>query len=314
VRSVNLVLFGNHEKGTLRELGEAARLISERHPEIHAVALTTKARVRRAARLAALAARPTLSVELERIRFPAPFRGVRLNREKRFSKLDELKRLAALDIPVPRWTVIAPGTVLDHAKWGPYVVVKPTNAQRGAKVVIQRTGRVRYKAPEELEPGHPGRQAPLIAQEFIYTGPYPISHRIITFLGRPICAYRYTGRREAALEDRSAFKRIGGGYNIVASAVGCTAEPFADPDILALASRASAAFPSASYLGVDIVRDVDSGKLYVLETNPTGYSWPFDAPTAKTLEHVFGYHPRDQFGAVERIAEAAADDALRLAA
>lgn len=314
MRPINLIMFGNHERGALHELREAARLVSERHPEINAVALTTKARVVRAARLAVLATRPTLSIEIDKIRFPAPFRAQRLTREVRYSKLEELRRLGAVGVPVPRWVEIAPGTTLDAAEWGPYVVVKPTNAQRGAYVMIQRTGRVRYRAPEEFEAGHPGRSAPLIAQEFIYTGKYPVSHRVVTYLGKPISAYRYLGRTTSALNDRFAFRELTSGYNIVASAVGCTAEIFSDPDIIGLASRAHAAFPSVPYLGVDVIRDAGSGALYVLETNPSGFCWPFDTRTAEALSSVMGRHPREQFNAIETIAESSAEAALRQAA
>ncbi len=314
MRSINLIMFGNHERGALHELREAARLVSARHPEINAVALTTKARVIRAAKLAVLATRPTLSIEIDKIRFPAPFRAQRLTREVNYGKLEELRRLGAVGVPVPRWVEITPGASLDAGEWGPYVVVKPTNAQRGACVMVHRTGRVRYKAPEEFEAGHPGRSAPMIAQEFIYTGKYPISHRVITYLGKPISAYRYRGRTTTALNDRFAFKGLGGAYNIVASAVGCTAETLTDPDILDLASRAHAAFPSVPYLGVDVIRDAVTGALYVLETNPSGLCWPFDTRTAAVLGSFMGHHPREQFNAIETIAEASAEAALRQAA
>ena len=311
---VNLVFFANHERGALGDLVEAARRVSARHPEIDACALTTKARVRRFAELPRLALRPTLSIEIHRIRFPHALRGVRLHREARFNKIEELRRLAAYGVAVPRWIEITPQTALDPDDWGPYVVVKPSNAQRGPNVVIKRTGLVRFKAPEEYESGHPGRDAPLIAQEFIYTGKYPVSHRIVTFLGQPISAYRYNGRTNTELPGRFAFKSVGEGYNIVASAVGCTADSTVEPDILDLARRAHAAFPLVPYLGVDVIRDNVSGVPYVLETNPHGFCWPLENPTIAALTAVMGFHPREQFGAIDRIAETAAESALRLAA
>jgi hypothetical protein len=311
---VNLVFFANHERGALGDLVEAARRISALHPEIHACALTTKARVRRFVEISRLALRPTLSIEIHRIRFPHALRGVRLHRETQFNKIEEMRRLAAVGIAVPRWIEIKPETILDPEEWGPYVVVKPSNAQRGANVVIKRTSRVRFKAPEEYRAGHPGRHAPLIAQEFIYTGKYPASYRIVTFLGKPISAYRYNGRTNTALPDRFAFRSVGSGYNIVASAVGCTADSSVEPDIVDLASRAHAAFPLLPYLGIDVVRDVVSGVPYVLETNPHGFCWPLENPTMDALASFMGFHPREQFGAIDRIAETAAEAALRLAA
>jgi hypothetical protein len=136
---------------------------------------------------------------------------------------------------------------------------------------------------------------------------------VVTFLGRAIAAYRYHRRTEAPLPDRFAFKATQGGYNIVASAVGCTVSPVDDPDILALAERAHAAFPMLPYLGTDVIRDSQTGALYVLETNPQGDCWPLQAPTVDALTYALGRHPRDQFGGVDIIAEAAADAARRLA-
>jgi hypothetical protein len=48
-----------------------------------------------------------------------------------------------------------------------------------------------------------------------------------------------------------------------------------DPEVLRLAERAHACFPDVPLLGVDIVREVASGRLYVLEVNAIGYNWNF---------------------------------------
>ena len=82
-RQVNLAFFANHELGSLNDLAEAAQRISRLHPGVHAVALTSKARVRRLARLVPLALRPTLTIEFDPIRFPEPMRGRRLRRHRR---------------------------------------------------------------------------------------------------------------------------------------------------------------------------------------------------------------------------------------
>ena len=48
-----------------------------------------------------------------------------------------------------------------------------------------------------------------------------------------------------------------------------------DPDILELARRTSSAIPEAPLQGVDIVREVATGQLFVLEANPGGNTWIF---------------------------------------
>ena len=57
-------------------------------------------------------------------------------------------------------------------------------------------------------------------------------------------------------------------------------------------------------LGVDVVRDADTGKLYVLEINPIGDTWHFSSLAAKnfyTAEYVRALYA--QFGALDRVAQ-----------
>jgi hypothetical protein len=311
--AINLVFFYNPRRGGMATFAEAARRISAREPRISASAWSSRERVySRLPRLIGLARRPTVSIEMNRVRFPPPFRGARF-RPHWGEKVQEMRALEAAGIPVPRWEVIRPETKLDPQSWGPYVVVKPSNAKRGAYVRVTRTRRVAYVRPEDHEAGHPGREAPMIAQEFIYTGPIPESFRVVTFFGRVVCAFRHIGRPQAHLKERFGFKTAGGGLNIVASAVGCSAVPAdSDHDVLALARRVHSAFPDIPTLGIDIIRDADTGKLYVLETNPSGGSWPFDG-TNQSLAYVMQRDPREQFGAIDVIADAAIDLALRRA-
>jgi hypothetical protein len=37
-------------------------------------------------------------------------------------------------------------------------------------------------------------------------------------------------------------------------------------------------------LGVDIIRESQTGQLYVLETNPYGMTWHFSSPLSKTFD------------------------------
>ena len=56
-------------------------------------------------------------------------------------------------------------------------------------------------------------------------------------------------------------------------------------------------------LGIDIIRDSQSGQLYVLEVNPHGHIWHLSSKVAKTNDP---QHLRDhyaQFNALDRIAE-----------
>lgn len=241
-------------------------------------------------------------------------RGCYLKHWHMGDKIKELQLVENAHIPIPKWSAIRPGTMLNQEDWGRYVVVKPSRGRRGANVRIQKTSRVRYKSPEEYPEDHLGRIAPMVAQQFIHTGKWPAAYRVLTFLGSPLFAIRYDGKRDNnfPLDDPDSFS-IGGGRSIVANAMGCQIQCAGDPDILELAKQAHGAFPDVPSLGVDILREERTGKLYVIEVNPVGFSWMLSDNTGVKIQEQFGLDFYAQFGAIERASQAAIDTARRLA-
>jgi glutathione synthase/RimK-type ligase-like ATP-grasp enzyme len=259
----------------------------------------------------ALAARPTVTIEMDRIKFAGIPRGRRL-RHRLMGKVAESQALSAAGIPTPRTVAIEPNTTLDPAEWGPYVVVKPNIGKRGAFVWIHKTRRVKYKPSSEFPADHYGRRG-MIAQEFIYTGEWPVAYRVLTYFGRVILAIRYDGERnQPPLLGLTDFRRKGG-YRIVAPAIGCTISTVGDPEILDLARRTHAAFPEIPSLGVDVVRDANTGKLFVLETNPYGDSWTLTSGSGRSMEKQFGLDFHAQFDAINVITDTSIEMARRYA-
>jgi hypothetical protein len=282
------------------EFGEICQTIETLAPDIAANVMSSRSTP--AAMLARLMLpRGALSIEMAKVRRVAP-RGTRL-RHANVPKTEQLRRMAEAGIPVPRWTLIEPGTKLDPAHWGRYVVVKPSTAGRGAFVRIFLTVRVAFRARPSFPAGHPGRKAPMLAQEFIYTGTLPISYRVLTYLGHPVLALRYDGKEQNRLASRFGFREAGG-QNIVAPAKGCTISLHRDEEMLDLARRVHGLWPDHPALGIDFVRDAESGRLYVLETNPRGDSWLLSGPDGLAIQREFGLDFDSQFGAREAIAAA----------
>src|SRR5688572_10098339 len=81
---------------------------------------------------------PTLSIAIKR-RGSLTLLPGRILTSKPLMKSGEYKRLADAGLPVPRWAIMAPDTVLDPDDWGPYVVEKPNYGALGAYVLIKRT-------------------------------------------------------------------------------------------------------------------------------------------------------------------------------
>jgi len=164
---------------------------------------------------------------------------------------EEYRALDAIGVPVPRWARLLPGKPPQLDGFGPYLVTKPDFGARGAEVRIERRDDAKWKPPRTtLSQQFGGPWNPRVAQEFVYTGGWPRSHR----------------------------------------------------DVLSLAERAHAAVPRVPLLGVDILRDADTGELFVVELNGLGYTWDFSSPTGLSLQAQFGFNLEAQLGGRRRAA------------
>lgn len=279
--------------------------IEDLAPEIAAFALPTDRPHPLA--MAKMPWRPTVSVEFGSAKFFRGLRGPVFRQWRSDRKSAQYRILEQAGIPVPRWSKIEPGAKFEVADWGDYIVVKPDHGVRGAYVRITRTGRVRYRAPEALDEDNPGRCSGMIAQRFIYTGRWPESYRVSTVFGAPIAALHYRGRGDLPpVDQRSGFRKASGA-SIVATATGCAITLADDDDILDLARRTHAALPDIPVLGTDIVRDADDGRLFVLETNPSGSTWALGSKGGRRIMAENNIDIYAQFGALDRAAEALVD-------
>jgi len=219
-----------------------------------------------------------------------PLRGT-VFQGRHLGKSGEYRALEQSGIAVPRWRHGLPDPL---EGFGPYVVIKPNRGRRGHGVKIMRRARASHREKPDT-----------IAQEFIYTGPFPISYRVTTFFGRILWAVRFEASHDRTpLPNGEAFGRLAGhrGVSIVATARGCRLAFCDDPEIIALGERAHAAFPKIPLLGVDIVKEQETGKLYVIEVNAQGWVWHFSSPVGLELQRTMGARFEDQFDGIRKAA------------
>lgn len=246
-------------------------------------------------------AAPTLTVSPMPIKKFAPPRGP-VCQGFEYPKSEQYVRLARLGVPVPRWVCISPEISLQPGDWGPYVVVKPDLGRKGAEIFIKRTGRVRYRAPGFL------------AQAFVYTGRWPANYRVVTLFGRTLLSWRCEAdHRFVPLESRWDF-RARGGITVVSNKKDSRYTLAFEPDVIALAERAHAAFPDQPLLGTDIVRDADTGALYVIECNPRGDAWLISSVMGRMIERANALDFAAQFGALDIAVETLARETRHRAA
>lgn len=305
-REVNLGLVAQLGHTTVDDLQVVAAAARERDPRVHACVFKDRPGRFRRRRLAGrpsmfFAARPFIQFKPVRGR---AFVGVGL------TKSEEYRRLAEAGFRIPRTRVLTEHERPDISDLGPYVVVKPDTGARGATVKIVRSDRVRWKPPE-FESDVYEASPNLLVQEFIYTGPWPISYRVQTLFGEALVCVRVAADHgRPPLPDRYAFAEAGGGRTIVASSQRCSIRLWDDDELVDIAQRAHALFPECANLGVDLVREVPSGDVYILEVNARGGSWLLSTPS---LDEACGAPLAGQRDGLVRAGRLLADASLRFA-
>jgi hypothetical protein len=294
-----LVLWHEHAK-TRADLTEIANLVMRIDPSIRAFVIPHHKSHQ--LRLVPAWWQPTLSLCFVFIDKRKLLPG-RLLTGTFLQKHEQYVQLTAAGIPLPSWTIISPETRLDPADWGPYVVEKPSAGRRAAHVRIRRTTRVHYVPPDALPADHYGRQGPMLAQRFIYTGEWPSSYRVVTLFGEVLLCYRQTSHSHGyPLTGRWNFRKTGG-INIASNTKDMTVELTCDDAVIELAERAHReAFRNVPVLAFDIIRDAETGLLYVLECHPNG-TWMFSADVGLAIEAHNNIDFKRQFDAISKAAK-----------
>lgn len=273
----------------LRRLGLRSRLVHDVNPHLKH-------------RLWSLG-HPTFVVSMLPIRRFKPSWAT-LWQQVRYNKIQEGQLLQAAGIPVPKQKPLYQGTETDLYEFDNYVVVKPSRGGCGALVRVMRRGKARWR-PMEVDCIHSGVNEALLVQEYIHTGPWPTSYRVGTVFGEPVYALRITAdkmRKPILFERGVGNQNVFEGKTIVASSKGCTMATDVPQDVLDFAGQVHKVFPTHPLLGIDILRDYSTGRLYALEVNSEGWVFHFTNERYEQLKNDFGIDLRKQFGGPKAIA------------
>ncbi len=270
----HLVLVNRPRWQAIEDFEEIKAKVEARAPDIEVFIVTATAR--HSVQRKKAARRPSLVVSPSPLGEFAPDRG-RILRGRIIPKDAQLRRLRQLGIPVPMSEILTPGTRLDPALWGPVLLLKPLGQRwtsHGLGMSLVPTEKLRYRPPQDYPADHPGRHTPFMVQNFIDTGKHAGCYRVNTLLGRPLYS-TYIELPEprvdlANLTDENPVTPIASN----STAFGPRRRRYVeDPEILDLAFRCHGAYPDVPVMGVDILRDVNTGKLYVLELNTGSDTW-----------------------------------------
>ncbi len=291
----NIILVYQPTKMDMADYRTIASGIARKRPEITTFIVDTKEL--NWADAARVAKTPTLTVSPLPIKKFKPPRGPVFEGYE-WPKSQQNAWLRESGVPVPDWVEITPDVKLDPGELGPYVVVKPELGRKGAEIFVKRAGRVRYKPRDAYPEHHPGSRGAMLAQRFVYTGRWAVNYRVVTLFGRALFCWRCElDHSYRPLNSRYDFP--GDGVSIVSNKKSSHYTLAYDKDVIALAERVHDVFPKQPMLGSDIVRDIESGELFVLEASPRGDAWLMSSDTGREIQAANGIDLTNQFGALE---------------
>jgi hypothetical protein len=300
----NLVLVHTPGYQDVGDFQVIARTVQELAPDIEAFIASNTIASSVTRRLAGR--RPTLVFSPGKLLSFRPMRG-KIYVGSPIPKMEQIERFHAAGLPVPPTAEITPNIELPEATFGSHVVVKPgfSESSRGQFITLMRREAVRFQPREAFPDDHPGRYGAMLAQKFIDTGPFVSHYRVLTLFGAPLLAFKTSSAQEKP--------SLGSSDDVLAKIAvkarrregPITREFTSDADVIDLARRTHSALPEIALQGVDIIREGESGKLYVLEANPGGNTWIFSKGEMTTrLKTMLGVERlTDQFDAFKTAAK-----------
>jgi len=258
------------------------------------------------------AARPTLIFSPSYlVRIDAAARGTRLI-SIAVRKLEEIEIIAGTGAAVPEARLITPELRLDEREWGPFTVIKPNRGLRGRGVRVMRTRDVRWTDTSILPMDDPRHGLELLAQRYVDTGPFPTCYRVFTVLGRPIYCMSSTALEKSPELDVNDMDTLD--FAVAANSMRRKLELVNDSEVVELASSVHAKFPHLPVMGIDIIREKKTGRLFVLEYNSGGGVWHLSSSHGLKHQHEFRLDYYGQFDALGTIADALIKATRKLAA
>lgn len=242
---------------------------------------------------------PSLIFSPQAVDIPAGIRGARIVSVP-VDKLQELQVMAQAGGTVPETIVIEPHTRLDEGHWGPLVVVKPIRGKKGHGIKLIRTRDVRWTDTNSLPKDHYHHGQALLVQRYVNTGPFIQSTRVMTVLGRPV----YSATSTAVEARGDPLKSDAREMDVAANDIERKVTLNYDREIIDFAAAIHSRLPHLPSMGIDVIRDFDTRRLYAVEYNSKGGFWHISSAFGQNQQRTHGIDYMSQFGALDTITDA----------
>ena len=202
------------------------------------------------------------------------------------TKLEQYWILKKANIPYLPIEPFICGTSVDSELYGNWVVLKPKSLQStGKDINMLPTKVLPFIKASDFPADHLIHRDDYYVQKFVKTGSYPFHYRAMIFCGEIL--YSATNKSNIPYPDLTADIPTLLNTTVASNIVGNRERKIVkDERKNRFALRVAKALPKYPILGIDIIEDVETNKLYVLEINAGGNGWHFSsAIAANTPEH-----------------------------
>ncbi len=256
--------------------------------------------------------RPTITVSFGP---PGNFRPRRgpMFKNLPIERFKQLKRMREAGVSTPRAETFIFHRLYDPKIWGPFVIIKPVDFEFGSNgddAHLVRTSKAHLLKPDQFALKSPSSGAPIsrMILSFVNTGDRPCRYRALALFGEPLYIQLTT------LDEPRADLLTATDEELFASMVdingGERSNAYGDyPDVFAFARKIGDAFAEIPLLGIDILKDIDTGELFGLEVNAGGNVWHFSSHYLADRRAKFpnmANEMKSQFGAWQAAARALA--------
>lgn len=214
---------------------------------------------------------------------PTEFKKTRKIAVMEMSKIEEYQHFRAHGLPCMPIERFRWGMTLDPETYGDMVVLKPeTVTSTGADINMVPVLLVPTLKPEDFPAGHLIHRDGYLVQRFMKSGEHPTHFRVLVLFDQVLYSKRF-------MLNRTYPNPMAGLEVLLNTTVASNswservANLCVDREINAFALSVAKTFPDHPLFGIDILRNEDTGRLYVLEVNLGGNTWHFSSNVVREL-------------------------------
>lgn len=284
---LNLFIIFSQSRFDVRDVTEIGSLVMRKAPDIQVHIVSPDSTAENVSKNTWQGPALTVSLAGGTGKF-IPCRGPILH-NKALSKFEQHRRITRAGLSTPHTSKFQFGESYNEGDWSEFVVLKPADLRmtsKGRNVRLMRTRRLHQISQQGLKGPDSAQMKDTIVQQFIDSGKLPTFWRPMTLFGRTLyCMKSWSPlpRPELTAPDEEIEAAIVEPKQAEVVSKFKVSEMRAlehDPEVLELARKVHDTAPNYPLLGCDIIREVSSGKLFLIEMNAGGNVWHFSSRRA----------------------------------